>query len=74
MKSTVTCLLAVDLADLNGKLTSYVLAADSSNNLHVIHQGQIISCIKTPSVVTAVSVFLLCISSCLLMFINLFFS
>lgn len=53
VKSSITCLLAVDLPDLHGKMTSYILAADSSCNLSVIHQGLIVSSVKTPSVVTA---------------------
>ena len=51
---TVKCLLSVELADCHGHNLQYMLAADDTQHLHLILQGQIVTSFVTPAPVTAV--------------------
>lgn len=52
----VKCLLSVELPNCHGHNLQYLLAADDTNHLHLILQGQIVTSFVTPAPVTAVSV------------------
>lgn len=55
---SVKCQLTVNLTDEHNQKSSYVLVSDSDCQMYVIHQGTVVMVIKTPSIITAVSVYL----------------
>ena len=50
----VQCLLSTELSGPSGEKCNYILAADDKQHVHVIHQGEVVMTINTPTVVTAV--------------------
>lgn len=48
-------MLSAELQGISGEKCNYILAADDRQHLHVIHQGEVVMTVKTPTVVTAVS-------------------
>lgn len=55
---SVKCQLTVNLTNEHNQKSSYVLVSDSDCQMYVIHQGTVVMVIKTPSIITAVSVYL----------------
>lgn len=55
---SVKCQLTVNLTNEHNQKSSYVLVSDSGYQMYVIHQGTVVMVIKTPSIITAVSVYL----------------
>lgn len=53
---SVKCQLTVNLTNEHNQKSSYVLVSDSDCQIYVIHQGTVVMVIKTPSIITAVSV------------------
>lgn len=49
----VKSLLSVDICDQFSHTSNYVLVADNSEHLHILHEGSIINVLKTPGVVVA---------------------
>lgn len=52
---SVKCQLTVNLTNEHNQKSSYVLVSDSDCQIYVIHQGNVVMVIKTPSIITAVS-------------------
>ncbi|XP_069116021.1 uncharacterized protein [Argopecten irradians] len=50
---SVRSLLAAELVNHHGHKSSYIMAADDNKNLIIIHQGTVVSILRTSSVITA---------------------
>ncbi|OWF43528.1 hypothetical protein KP79_PYT09512 [Mizuhopecten yessoensis] len=50
---SVRSLLAAELVNQHGHMSSYIMAADDNKNLIIIHQGTIVAILKTTSIITA---------------------
>jgi len=54
-KTVITNMLCADLVSPTGETCTYILAADDTRHLHIIHQGDVVMTMKTPHIATAVS-------------------